>query len=48
MIRLVMPSLILAGLAMGLGSVFTGSGHNLPFYCPVLFLDGLFKFLCYL
>lgn len=31
MIRLVMPSLILAGLAMGLGSVFTGSGHNLPF-----------------
>ncbi len=31
MIRLVMSSLILAGLAMGLGSVFTGSGHNLPF-----------------
>ena len=26
-----MPSLILAGLAMGLGSVFTGSGHNTPF-----------------
>lgn len=31
MIRLLMPSLILAGLAMGLGSVFTGSGHNTPF-----------------
>ncbi len=31
MIRLLVPSLILAGLAMGLGSVFTGSGHNTPF-----------------
>jgi putative MATE family efflux protein len=31
MIRLLVPSLILAGWAMGLGSVFTGSGHNTPF-----------------
>lgn len=49
MIKLLTPSLILAGLAMGLGSVFTGSGHNTPFLMsslisrwvvqvPVLFL----------
>ena len=31
MIRLLIPSLILAGWAMGLGSVFTGSGYNTPF-----------------
>ena len=30
MIRLLTPSLILAGGAMGLSSVFTGSGHNTP------------------
>ena len=49
MIRLLTPSLILAGGAMGLSSVFTGSGHNTPFLMsslvsrwvvqvPVLFL----------
>ena len=49
MIKLLTPSLILAGWAMGLGSVFTGSGHNTPFLMsslisrwvvqvPVLFL----------
>ena len=31
MIRIVIPSLILAGLSIGLGCVFTGSGHNTPF-----------------
>ena len=31
MIRLLIPSLILAGWSLGLGSVFTGSGHNTPF-----------------
>jgi putative MATE family efflux protein len=31
MVRILMPSLTLAGFAMGLGSVFSGSGHNTPF-----------------
>lgn len=31
MIRIVIPSMILAGWAIGLGSVFTGSGHNIPY-----------------
>lgn len=31
MIRILIPSLILAGWAIGLGCVFTGSGHNTPF-----------------
>ncbi|NMB26689.1 MAG: MATE family efflux transporter [Tissierellia bacterium] len=31
MIRLLIPSLILAGWSLGLGSVFTASGHNIPF-----------------
>ena len=31
MIRIVIPSMILAGWAIGLGSVFTGSGHNVPY-----------------
>ena len=31
MIRILIPSLILAGWSMGLGSVFTGSGHNTPY-----------------
>ncbi len=31
MIRIIIPSLILAGWAMGLGCVFTGSGHSTPF-----------------
>ena len=31
MIRILIPSLILTGWSMGLGSVFTGSGHNIPF-----------------
>lgn len=31
MIRLITPALIAAGVSMGLGSVFTGSGHTIPF-----------------
>lgn len=31
MIRILIPSLVLAGWAIGLGCVFTGSGHNTPF-----------------
>lgn len=31
MIRLLIPSLVLAGWSLGLGSVFTGSGHNIPY-----------------
>ena len=31
MIRIITPALIGAGVAMGLGSVFSGSGHNTPF-----------------
>ena len=31
MIRIVTPSLIFAGVTMGLGSVFSGSGHTTPF-----------------
>lgn len=31
MIRLLIPSLILAGWSLGLGAVFTGSGHNTPY-----------------
>lgn len=31
MVRILTPSLIFAGWAMGLGSVFSGSGHNTPF-----------------
>ncbi|CCQ96793.1 MATE efflux family protein [[Clostridium] ultunense Esp] len=31
MIRILIPALILAGWSMGLGSVFTGSGHNIPY-----------------
>ena len=31
MVRILTPSLILAGWAMGLGSAFSGSGHNTPF-----------------
>src|SRR5690606_22527963 len=31
MIRIVIPSMILAGWAIGLGCVFTGSGHNTPY-----------------
>lgn len=31
MIRIATPALIFAGVAMGLGSVFTGSGHTTPF-----------------
>lgn len=31
MVRMLIPSLILAGWAIGLGCVFTGSGHNTPF-----------------
>lgn len=31
MIRILITSLILTGGAMGIGAVFTGSGHNIPF-----------------
>ncbi|MBU5438987.1 MATE family efflux transporter [Tissierella sp. MSJ-40] len=31
MVRVLTPALILAGISMGLGTVFTGSGHNIPF-----------------
>lgn len=31
MIRIATPALIFAGVSMGLGSVFTGSGHTTPF-----------------
>lgn len=31
MVRIMTPALIGAGVAMGLGSVFSGSGHNTPF-----------------
>ena len=31
MVRILIPSLILAGWSMGLGSVFTASGHNTPY-----------------
>lgn len=30
MLRLIIPALIAAGVSMGLGSVFTGSGHTVP------------------
>lgn len=32
MIRVATPGLIFIGIAMGLGSVFSGSGHNIPFF----------------
>jgi Na+-driven multidrug efflux pump len=31
MLRLMTPGLICAGILMGIGSVFSGSGHTLPF-----------------
>lgn len=31
MLRIVTPGLIASGIFMGLGSVFSGSGHNIPF-----------------
>ena len=31
MIRILIPSMILTGWSIGLGSVFTGSGHNTPY-----------------
>lgn len=31
MIRIMIPALVLIGIAMGLASVFSGSGHNIPF-----------------
>src|SRR5699024_3198412 len=31
MIQIMIPALALGGAAMGLGSVFPGSGHNIPF-----------------
>ncbi len=49
MIMLIVPSSILAGWSLGLGSVFTGSGHNTPFfYCQVLFLDGVSNYLFFI
>jgi putative MATE family efflux protein len=32
MLRIITPGLIATGIFMGLGSVFSGSGHNLPFF----------------
>ncbi|MBZ2176015.1 MATE family efflux transporter [Schnuerera sp. xch1] len=37
MIRILIPSLTLAGFAIGLGCVFTGSGHNFPFLLASIF-----------
>ncbi len=31
MIRVLIPSIILTGWSLGLGSVFSGSGHNTPY-----------------